>query len=184
MATRPERGILTYADYRQLPDDRNRYELFEGLLQVTPSPSTHHQTVVTNLSITVGSHVRTRKLGKILLAPCDVVLSDTTILQPDLLFVARERLAIILPQYVRGAPDLVVEVLSPSTAQRDRQTKQRLYEAYGVANYWLIDPDRHEAEAYVLEEGSYQLVRVSKESEVFRAAPFPDLAIPLDELWA
>ncbi|MBI4492074.1 MAG: Uma2 family endonuclease [Chloroflexi bacterium] len=92
VATQPERVILTYADYVQLPDDGKRYELLEGELEVTPVPSTGHQSVVLNLAVRLDRHVRQQRLGKVLIAPCDVLLSEIMVVQPDLLFVARERL--------------------------------------------------------------------------------------------
>ena len=112
-----------------------------------------------------------------------MVLGNTTVLQPDLLFVSRERAAIIHPENARGAPDLVVEVISLATRQRDRQRKRDLYAQYGVPYYWLIDPDRWEIEAYQLVNGTYQLVAQGRDDETFSAPPFPDLVISLADLW-
>ena len=183
MATRPNRVILTYDDYAQIPNDRNRYELFEGELVVTPSPSWAHQTVVTNLAWAVSDYVRRNNLGKVAVAPMDVLLSNITVVQPDLLFVARERLSIIQPRYVQGPPDLVVEVISPSTVANDRQVKQQLYARYAVPHFWLFDPEERRADAYQLTEGNYQLAATAEGSERFAAPPYPDLSFPLDDLW-
>jgi len=183
MATEPERVILTYEDLIELPNDRNRYELFEGELQVTAAPNVSHQTAVTNLTTILVNHVRAGRLGWVFTAPCDVLLSNVSVVEPDLLFVARERRAILVPQHVRGAPDLVVEVLSPSTAQTDRHTKRQLYARYGVANYWHLDPDRWEFVAEALEAGIYRQVAVGRESQTIIAPPFPDLEIPLAQVW-
>ena len=183
MATRPDRVILTYDDYVKIPSDRNRYELFEGDLVVTPSPGRAHQTVVKNLLYLLEGHVRRHGLGTVWVAPFDVLFNDRTVVQPDLLYVARDRLAIVLPRYVQGAPDLVVEVLSPSTATNDREAKRELYARYGVTHYWLFDPERREAEAFQLTEGRYRPVVLARESEQLAAPPFPDFALPLDEVW-
>lgn len=183
MTTRPERTLLTYEDYCRLPDDLNRYELFEGVLVVAPSPNRAHQTAVSSLHLILGRHVRDQRLGMVWVAPYDVLLNDNTIVQPDLLFVAQDRLHIAELRYVRGAPDLVIEVLSPGTPQREREAKRDLYARYGVPHYWEFDPDRRTAEAYLLLGGSYSLVRSAQGSESFSASPFPDLMIPLHEIW-
>ena len=183
MASQPERVILTYDDIAQLPTDRHRYELFEGELQVTAAPNTAHQTIVTNLATTLNVHVRRNRLGRVFIAPYDVLLSDITVVEPDLLFVSRERQSIIRPSYIRGVPDLVVEVLSPSNPQTDRQVKRQLYARHGVPYYWLLDPDQREFIAYALESGAYRQVAVAHENATVSAPPLTDLAIPLAEVW-
>lgn len=183
MASQPERVILTYEDYCQLPDDGKRYELFEGELEVTPSPNTAHQTVVLNLASLLHGHVRQHRLGNVFVAPFDVLLSDVTVLEPDILFVSRERRHIITPQNVRGAPDLVIEVLSPATAHRDRQSKRQLYARYGVTNYWIVDPERRELTVLTLEGDAYRPATLARNNEEITAPPFPDITIPLADLW-
>ncbi|HLO04082.1 MAG TPA: Uma2 family endonuclease [Symbiobacteriaceae bacterium] len=137
---------LTYAEYRRLPDDK-RHELVEGELLVTPAPSSRHQRISMSLSIRLGSFVLEHGLGTLLAAPTDVILSMETVLQPDLLFVARNREAIIDPHGgVQGAPDLVIEILSPSNATHDQVTKRQLYSQFGVREYWLVDPEAQSVE--------------------------------------
>ena len=183
MASQPERVVLTYQDLLQLPNDRNRYELFDGELQVTAAPNIAHQTASINLSSLLHNYVRANHLGLVLSAPCDVHFTETSVVEPDLLFVSAERSEIILPQYIAGAPDLVVEILSPSTALADRQVKRQLYARYGVAFYWLLDVERQEFLAYSLADGLYREVARGKETETVSAPPFPDLAIALGEVW-
>ena len=183
MAIKPERFILTYEDYLQLPDDRNRYEILEGQLLVTPPPSTEHQNVVTSLAALLFNDVRRHRSGKVLVAPCAVQLSDITVVEPDILFVSRPRMNIILESRVDGPPDLVVEVLSPSTAKRDTDWKRQTYAYYGVPNYWVIDPDRRELVAYVLESADYREAQIARQNEELVAAPFSHLRVPLAELW-
>ena len=183
MISRTHGVVLTYDDLLHMPDDRNRYELFEGVLEVTPAPGTGHQIAVLNLAVLLAGHVRRRRLGKVFVAPCDVLLSNTSVVEPDLFFVAREGRAAILPRYVQGPPDLVVEVLSPSTAQRDQGAKRQLYAAFGVPHYWVLDPQARQVTAYVLESGEYRQTAVARGDEQLAAPPFPDLVIPLAELW-
>ncbi|MBI2941202.1 MAG: Uma2 family endonuclease [Chloroflexi bacterium] len=184
VATQPERIILTYDDYRQLPEDGNRYELYEGEIEVTPASGSRHQRVVGNLDWALESHVRPRNLGTVLFAPLDVLLSETTVVQPDILFVAREREGTIGERYVGGPPDLVVEVLSPTTRHRDRVIKRQLYARFGVPHLWMLDPDQRRFQAFNLVEGGYQLSVEGQADETVSAAPFPDLTIRLGEVWA
>lgn len=183
MATRPERVVLTFDDYLELPNDRNRYELLEGELEVTPAPSPGHQRVLGRFFYLMYGHVQRQALGTVLMAPCDVRLSDITVVQPDLLFVAQQRQAIILPQYVQGPPDLVVEVVSRGTVRMDREIKRQLYARHRVPHYWVIVPERRVALAYVLDGESYRQALLVQGGETFSAAPLPDLLIPLGELW-
>jgi Uma2 family endonuclease len=114
---------LTYPELRLMPDDGKRYELIDGEVFVTPSPGEKHQRVLGNLFLSISNHVKTKNRGRVYIAPFDVVFGEKTALQPDLLFVSAGRLGIIGPEYVLGAPDLVVEVLSPYRQSYDRVTK-------------------------------------------------------------
>jgi len=132
--TRP----FTYADYCTLDDD-TRYEVVDGELLVSPAPVTRHQLIVGSFHVALSAHVKGRQLGLVLVAPLDVVLSETNVVQPDVLFVSQARLPeVVQEKGVFGAPDLVVEVLSPSTEERDRQGKLRAYGRAGVAEHWLV----------------------------------------------
>ena len=131
---------FTYEDYRTAPPDK-RYELLAGDLLLTPAPDLKHQDIQSRLGIRLGRFIEERALGKLFFAPCDVVLSDTDVVQPDLLFVSHDHAHLLIGgDNVRGAPDLVVEILSPATADRDRGYKRALYAKHGVTEYWLVDP--------------------------------------------
>lgn len=130
---------FSYAEYLQLPDDQ-RYEVLEGELVMTPAPGTDHQQILAKLTIQLGTFIEAHSLGQFYFAPVDVILADQTVVQPDFLFVRQERLDIIQQRGLFGAPDLVVEILSPATAQRDLATKRQLYSKYGVQEYWIVDP--------------------------------------------
>ncbi len=177
-------GPLTYEDYVALPDDGKRYEILDGQLEVTPSPLLRHQTVQLVLATILHRHVAERGLGRIFPAPTDVILAKTTVLVPDLMFVSSARVAILTERAVEGAPDLVVEILSPSTERRDRTAKAALYARFGVPNYWLLDPAERIFEAYALEGEGYRLSLRAAGEQVVRTAPFPELAIELAALWS
>ena len=140
MAEAKPRTKLTYEDYRNIPDDE-RWELLDGELVMPPSPSDAHQATLLELAWHLHSFVKQHGSGHVRFAPFDVVLSDTSVVQPDLLFVSNQRKHIITPENIRGAPDLVVEILSPSTASRDWRVKLDLYAENGVQEYWVVDPD-------------------------------------------
>ena len=148
------RRKLTYEDYVLIPDDGRRHEIIDGEHFVTPSLVTRHQAILRNLLLELGPEVRERGLGQLHLAPLDVILSESDVVQPDLLFVRRERQAII-GDWVRGAPDLAVEILSPGTRRRDDTVKRSLYESHGVSEYWIVDPKAEAVEVCRLADGEY-----------------------------
>ena len=178
------RVILTYQDYLELPDDGKRYEIHEGELSVTPAPSPDHQDALGNLNEVVRQHVRSRSLGKVYFAPIDCIIDDTTIVQPDLVFVDNTRLGQITRKGVEGPPTLAVEVLSPSTARIDRVRKLQLYARYRVPYYWIVDPETRAIEAYRLANDRYELAARAEGSEPAALPPFPDLPIVAGLLWS
>lgn len=130
---------LTYDDYASMPDDGNRYELAAGNLEaMSPAPTPNHQMIAYQLVTTITNSCEKDFL--ILFAPIDVILANNEVRQPDIIMIHRERLAIVTERGVEGPPDLVVEILSPSTALKDRKTKKTVYAAYGVKEYWIVDP--------------------------------------------
>jgi Uma2 family endonuclease len=173
----------TYQDLLTTPDDRNRYEIFEGELVVTPSPNEAHQTAVVNLLLVLASYVKQHQLGKILSAPFDVYFDEETVVEPDLLFVSSSRLSIIEKQNIRGAPDLIVEVLSPKTEDRDRGFKFRRYAQEGVKEYWLVDPEKQFVEVYKLGARGFELVGKFSGSQNVQSKIFPGLKFPASDIW-
>jgi Uma2 family endonuclease len=166
------------------PDDGNRYEVIDGALYVTPPPNWGHQYGLGRLFLVVAAHVYERGLGKVVTAPVGVVLDADNGVEPDLVYVSNERLHLISERGVEGAPDLVVEVLSPSTRSKDRGVKLRRYAAAGVPHYWMLDPRTRTLEARRLGTGGYELVGTYSPGAVFRPELFPGLEIPIDALWA
>lgn len=135
-----EKSPTTYEEYCSLPDDE-RYELIGGELYVTPSPSSFHRTISLNIAHLLLQHVRENNLGTVLDAPMDVKLSETDVVQPDVLFVRNEREEIVREDYVDAGPDLVVEVVSEGSRDRDTVLKRNLYFRHGVEEYWLVYPE-------------------------------------------
>jgi len=174
---------LGWEDFLELPDDANRYELLDGALVMTPPPSVRHQIVLGNLYRVLDAHVRNAGLGTVLFAPLAVRLDETTIAEPDLVYVASDRAHLIGEQAINGAPDLLVEILSPSTAKRDRTIKCQLYARLGVEHYWLVDPKAERLETFERSGESYQPVSALEGDRTVDPPRFPGLRIELSSLW-
>jgi Uma2 family endonuclease len=145
---------ITWQDTLLMPEDGKRYEAIDGELYVTPTPSRRHQRASLNLARALCSILEDPGHGWIYLAPTGVELPDTDEgVQPDIVFVSKARAGILVKEGIRGAPDLVVEILSPSTADRDRTIKKKLYQRHGVAQYWVVDPDAQSVEVWDFELG-------------------------------
>lgn len=169
---------LTYDDLQKMPDDGRRYELIGGEIVVSPSPSLAHQELVWHLALLLQTFVRAGKLGRVILAPFDVRLSDTDVVQPDILFVSTGRLDILRENDIQGAPDLVVEVASPSTQARDDGEKLALYAAAGVREYWLADPATQRLRALTLDADRYRLIRPAGATVRSEVLPGLDIDVP------
>ena len=178
---------LTYEDYRNAPEsERERYELFEGELVTVPLPTEYHQRISRNLEFILHGFVKQHNLGFIYYAPFDVILSDDTVLQPDILFIGKEQADIIAEEGIRGAPALVIEILSEATAKRDRTYKKTLYARYGVKEYWLVDPETETIEVLVLKESGYEPAgKYARGGKVpFTPSLLKGLSIDLDAVFA
>jgi Uma2 family endonuclease len=185
METTEQRGRakLTHADYLLFPDDGKRHELIDGEHYVTPSPRLRHQQVVQNLSLEIGLCVRKRQLGRLFVAPLDVILSDHDVVEPDLLFVSHAKSA-ILQDWVRGAPDLVIEILSPTTRHRDQTVKLDLYERRQISEYWIVDPEARSVTIYRLAGSRYTQPAVFSKDDARLSTPLlPGLELPLHRVF-
>lgn len=169
---------FTYGDYVLLDDDR-RYEVIDGELFLTPAPTPYHQMVKLRIERILLDHVESHGLGQILDAPCDVVLSQFDVLQPDIFFISSARLATIGEKYISDAPDLVVEVLSPETRRRDRSLKSKRYARYGVREMWIADPDLKTIEVFVNAGEVFRRDAIYREEDVLRSPLLPGLEVPL-----
>lgn len=178
----PKKERYTYEDYAQLPEGAP-YQLIHGELTMSPSPTPYHQILQSHLHFILTRLVQTQRLGQVLAAPMDVYLSEEDTVQPDLLFIAQDRLDIIGEQKIEGAPDLIVEILSPSTAYLDLTKKKRLYEAHGVKEYWTVDPEQKTVEIFEnTDDGFIQHTRVV-ESGTAASTLLDGFTVDLDDLF-
>ena len=173
---------LTYDDLRQIPPDRNRYELIEGELFVSAAPNIEHQRKTLRLSRKLADHVEQHDLGEVFIAPCDVVLDASTVLEPDILFVSKARRSIVKAACIEGAPNLVVEVISDSSRTIDRFVKRDRYAEFAVPEYWLLDPFEPRIEVLRLEGGKYRVVGSFGPGDTLESPTFPGLRIAVSSL--
>ena len=174
---------LTYEDYLKTPDDK-RYELIEGELIMTPSPATYHQWLSKNIEYELEKYVRGKGIGKVFYAPYDVYLDDENVFQPDILFISKARSGIIGEHNVQGAPDLVVEILSESTAYNDLIRKKKLYAEFAVNEYWIVDPGEKKIEIYSLKERIFVLSHSYSEKDILESPMLSELKIDLPTVFS
>ncbi|HVT18383.1 MAG TPA: Uma2 family endonuclease [Thermoanaerobaculia bacterium] len=177
---------LTYADLLALPEDGKLHELIDGEHYVSASPTPRHQAVLGNLYSAIRNFVRPRGLGEVFFAPLDVFLSEHDVVEPDLLFVRRERLATLEERFVRGAIDLAVEVISPWSRKRDAGVKLRAYRRFGFGEYWIVDPAPETVEIY--RGGGDWLQPTERFSraagpQAIESPLFPGLILTLDQIF-
>jgi Uma2 family endonuclease len=181
----PGQNRLSIDEYADLPDDGKRYEIIDGVLHVTPAPAPRHQRISRNLETLLIRALQDTGQGEVFDAPIDVVLDRHTVVQPDILFIRSERLGIIGEKNIEGPPDLVIEILSPSTRRTDVLLKGTTYARFGVASYWIVDPDLDRVELYRLDPStaSYTLAAMVSSPAVAAPEELPGLSIPLAEVF-
>lgn len=176
-------GRLTYSDYCRLPPGQ-RYELIEGDISMPPSPSTVHQRISRRLEMALVAWAEGGGFGEVFDAPYDVVLSDRNVVQPDILYVSRERSSIVTATNVRGAPDLVIEVLSPSQEDWDRVIKRTVYAGYGVREYWLVDPTFRTVEVLARDGRDLRSLGIYGVHDVMSGVLLPGFSLDIGMLFA
>jgi Uma2 family endonuclease len=178
------RTKLTYDDFLLFPEDGRRHELIDGEHYVSASPILRHQQISMRLTEALLLWLRDHPFGQIFNVPVDLVLSDVDVLVPDLIYVSRER-AGILQDPVRSAPDLVVEILSPSTRKRDEQLKRHVYDRSGVREYWIVDPDLEAIRIHRRTGDSFpRVAELSREANDVLTTPLlPGFELPLDAIF-
>ncbi len=176
MTSITDRKKITYADYLKIDDD-NRYEISNGELLMVPAPSTSHQSVSRNLEFLIWNYVKQKDLGKVFYAPTDVVLDDDEVFQPDIVFIKSENLHIIGKDAIKGVPDLIVEIVSPSSTFYDTVEKKNVYEKYGVKEYWLVFPDERVIEIFILGKEGYVEFCKSKKKGIVTSSILEGLEI-------
>ena len=177
---------LTYEDYVLFPEDGKRHELIDGEHYVTPAPIRKHQAVVGNLHGLIWSYLQQRPIGRVFTAPFDVIFSEFDVVEPDLLYISRERSQEIeTSPWVKGAPDLVVEIGSPSTRKRDETIKRRLYERFGVVEYWVVDPEIDAVKVFRRTNDRYARVAelLLENDDVLTTPLLPDLELRLAKIF-
>jgi len=172
----------THADLLAMPDDGKRRELLDGELYVTPSPVASHQKILGNLAYAFWKFLELHPLGELLVAPLDVILSEHDVLEPDLLFVLNEHKD-FLQDWVRGAPDLVVEILSPKTEARDRGIKLKAYARYGVGEYWNVDPQAQVIEVYRLTAEGFHLAATCAQGKTVETPLLPGFSLAVGSIF-
>lgn len=173
---------LSYDDYLLMPDDNNVHEIIDGEHYMSPSPSTYHQTVSRRLQFLLYETIELAGDGVVFNAPTDVQLSDYDVVVPDILVIRASRTQIISPSRVLGPPDLVIEIVSPSSANKDREIKRRLYEQFRVPEYWVVDPERHTIVRFLLDGERYGAPAPHTDSIRYRAEGI-DATIDLHRVW-
>lgn len=173
---------FTYQDYLHIPEDK-RYELIEGDFFMVPSPNESHQRISAELEYALQSYVKSRKTGFVYDAPFDVILSDEDIVQPDIIYVSKKRRSIITRDNIQGAPDLVIEILSPKIGYRDREIKRKLYSKYGVKEYWIVDPVKQTVEVLSLDVDGYRKTGTYNVDAPLTSHLLTDLSIDLKSVF-
>ena len=180
MVTTPR---LTYQDYANLEGDE-RYELLDGELILVGSLNRDHQDVVMDLGFRMREFARENDLGRVYIAPFDVLFTDTDVVQPDILFISQDREHILTPANVQGAPDLIVEILSPSSSTRDWRAKRELYSARGVREYWIVDPTNRIVSILLPQDGVLEIEQTHTEDETATSTVIEGFSVSLDSIFA
>ena len=180
----PPQGSWTYEDYAALPDDGNRYEIVNGVLIMTPAPSPEHQDIVGEIFSALRTHIKLAGQGRVFTGPIDVDLGPKNVYQPDLVVVLNTHLDRVAEKKIIGAPDLVVEVASPSTAAYDRLTKYEKYAHAGIREYWLVKPTSRSVEVLVLEGREYRSLGIFRGEQTLPSRIVPDLPVGVERFFA
>ena len=173
---------IRYEHLKQLPDDGKRYEIVDGELLVSPSPNRRHQRAVLNFASWLRS-AEEAGYGEVYVAPFDVFFDEHNVTEPDVLFVSKERLQIITDDFVHGAPDIIVEVLSPGTRHRDEGVKLNLYGRMGARYYWMPDPAERVIYRYELTPQGFREQPPLKEGDTLECPLFAGISIPVEKLF-
>ena len=174
---------LTFQDWLAFPDDGRLYEVVEGELYVTPPPNVEHQRISRELEFCLLQYLRSASRGEVFDAPIGVRLSDDNVVEPDLVVVLAEHADRVGKQAILGVPDLVVEILSPGSAKRDLGIKREQYEASGVQEYWIVDPESRSVEVLTLDRGRYARVGLFRNGDRLASRLLPDLTIDLEQVF-
>jgi Uma2 family endonuclease len=179
----PPQGSWTYDDYAALPDDGNRYEIVNGVLVMAPSPTPEHQSIAVRIAYYMFPHIELAGIGRLFTAPIDVDLGPKSVYQPDLVIVLNTHLDRVAEKKITGAPDLVIEVASPSTAAYDRLTKYEKYAHAGITEYWIVKPTSHTVEVLVLEGEEYRSLGIFRGEQTVLSRIMPNFPIGVEKFF-
>ena len=176
---------LTYEDYVLIPDDGQRHEIIDGEHYVTPAPFVRHQALLVELSARFRNYLRRRRIGHVLIAPTDVLFSVYDVVQPDLLFISKERAGIIDRKNIQGSPDLAIEILSVGNRKYDQETKLDLYDRFDVLEYWIFDPEQRTAQVYRRMDDRLRLFAdlSAAAKDVLTSPLLPGFSLPLTKVF-
>ena len=167
--------LINRHDYQEMPQGPPYYQVVEGDLLMSPSPKIFHQHIAGTIYRLIANFLEKNPVGEVLIAPVDVFLGDINVYQPDVLFVSDRRHSIITPDGIEGAPDLVVEILSPSTARLDKGSKRKIYARFGVKEFWLVDPQTRTIQVYLLSKDAETPIATHGEKAAFESSLLPGL---------
>ncbi len=184
VAYKSQPKIYTYEDLLKTPEDGKRYEIIQGELVVSGTPYVIHQIISQNIVFALHGHVKKNDLGQVYFAPVDVVLSEINVVEPDILFISKQNLSILTEENIQGAPDLVIEVLSPSTAYYDLIGKKEIYEHYGILEYWIVDPKRKALEVLQSKNRKFELTQKLEREGSVNSGVLQNLSLTWGEIFA
>jgi Uma2 family endonuclease len=179
----PPQGSWTYEAYAALPDDGQRYEIVQGVLMMSPAPEPSHQGIAGEIYRYLCLQILDKGRGLVFTSPIDVVLSASTTTQPDVVALLKEHLDRLQKKYIMGAPDLVVEVISPGSKTYDRLVKYGVYEKAGVPEYWLVNASEQTIEIFLLESGAYRSAGLFRGEQLPVSRMVPDITITVGQIF-
>ena len=172
----------TYKDYLEISDD-NRYEIIEGGLMMVPAPIPFHQKISKKIEFEFVKFVEGKKLGEVFDAPCDVILDEENVVQPDIMVILNKNLNIIKEKNISGVPDLIVEILSESTAYIDLIKKKKLYERFQVKEYWIVDPAEKTITVYSLKKNKFIEIKTFSQDETLSSPLFSGFSLSVSDMF-
>ncbi len=179
----PEKKSYTYEDYARLPEGAP-YQLIGGELIMVPAPLPYHQKVSKRLEYLLYEYAELKqKLGEVYYAPIDVYLNEEETYQPDIVFISKERIWIIKEDKIEGAPDMVIEILSPSTAYYDLVHKKDVYARHGVKEYWIVDPMKKKIDVYENKKGEFMLFKKAGKGERINSIIIDGFEVEIDTIF-
>jgi Uma2 family endonuclease len=175
--------VFTYEDYLQLPDNGKRYEIIDGELYMSPAPNLGHQRRVRRFLYVVEDFLEKNPIGEVFPAPTDIILSDIDVLQPDIVFIAKDKFDRLTRENIQGAPDLVIEVLSPYTEKRDRTVKLKTYTKFGVLEYWMVSEENETVEIWRRKGKKLIFHTLLDKTQILTTPLLPGLEISLKKIF-